>query len=254
MSKQTPCTCSFLSQLLSQIILQIMRLILPEVQLLTWRISLTFLCPGDQIRQGTLAIIHCLRSCFMRDLKRRKPCSVRPYSGIWLWRCRNCHMSLIWHSMQSHAICRQLPDLGYSYHGYYTIPRHHLQEMYKLRNGTQILLVFSHLNITLRNTILSWHIVMPILWQCMKMLRLPVFPCYVTGMFSMFSGLSTPSSRQVAECGNLLASNTNLRSEQSSWRRTLPSEALKWFQPKSSGVKWKAAGILSKGITMPYRL
>lgn len=60
-----------------------------------------------------LAIIHCLRSCFMRDLKRRKPCSVRPYSGIWLWRCRNCHMSLIWHSMQSHAICRQLPDLGY---------------------------------------------------------------------------------------------------------------------------------------------
>lgn len=45
-----------------------------------------------------------------------------------------------------------------------------------------------------------------------------------------------PSSRQVAECGNLLASNANLRSEQSSWRRTLPSEALKWFQHVSTQI------------------
>ena len=64
MSKQTPSTCSFLSQLLSQIILQILRLILPEVQLLTWRISLAvsrFLSRRPN-RPGDLAIIHCLRS------------------------------------------------------------------------------------------------------------------------------------------------------------------------------------------------
>ena len=186
------------------------------------------------------------------DLARSAIAHLADFFGGW-W-CRNCHMSLGQHAkscdMPTTARFGILYDTIniyiyvyiYIYNGYYTVPRHHLlQEMYKLRKGTQILVVFSHRSITLGNAHLSWHnYSMPIRWQCMKMLRLPVSLAMLLVCSVAFR---TPSSRQVAECGNLLPSTANLRSVQSSWRRTLPSEALKWFQPKLSGVKWKAAGI-----------
>ena len=77
----------------------------------------------------------------------------------------------------------------YIYNGYYTIPRHHLvQEMYKLRKGTQILVVFSHRNITLGNAHLSWHNYANTMTMYENVAS-SRFPCYVTGMFS---GLSNP--------------------------------------------------------------